>query len=124
MDEFALTHVSGDPGAQGEVLQLYPGQEFYIQVTRKIPEKPLMIANLPSTFQDEASTGVGAIALQEAAGKTVVSVTLSRRYTWLGDGPNPMKARRESAEFQTGADALWQDRFLANLKSRAEAAAP
>jgi len=123
MDEFELSPVSGEPGAQGEVLRLYPEQAFYIQITRKIPNKFLAIANLPSTFQGERSTGVGVIALHEADGDTTVSITLSRRYTPLGDGANEMKARRSSAEFEQYDDAMWRERFLGNLKNLVEAAA-
>ena len=122
MNEFELSHVSGEPGEEGAVMRLYPEQEFYIQLTQIIPNRLLAITNLPSTFQGEQSTGVGVILVHEAHGKTKVSITLSRRYTWNGEGENPIKAHRQSGVFQENTRAMWEDRFLGNLKTLSEAA--
>ncbi|WND03909.1 hypothetical protein QGN29_05925 [Temperatibacter marinus] len=120
MYEFELSYVSGEKGAEGEVLRLYPGQEFFIQVTKLIPEKLLAIVNSPSKFRGESSTGSAVIHLNERGNKTVVSLTMSRRYTWHGEGENPMKAMRKSAAFAENAKAMWQEKFLGRLKELAE----
>ncbi|MGD8832113.1 MAG: hypothetical protein PVF57_16025 [Pseudomonadales bacterium] len=121
MYEFELSHVSGTPGAEGEVRRLYADQDFFIQVTRQIPDRLLVIANLPSTFEGEYSTGVAVITLDDSNdGMTTVDLTMSRRYTWLGEGENPLRARRASAAFTESNDAMWE-RFLDRLRTLAEA---
>ena len=49
----------------------------------------------------------------------MVDLTMSRRYQWIADGANPMRARRGSAEFNSETDAMW-NRFLARLRSLVE----
>lgn len=120
MYELELSHVSGTPGAEGEVLKLYPDQDFFIQVTRQIPDRLLVIANLPATFRDELGTGVGVITLNEAGGVTTVDLTMSRRYTWLAAGPDPNKAERASEAFNEATERMWQERFLGRLRALAE----
>jgi len=120
MYEFEMSHVSGVPGGEGEVFRLYPGEDFLLQVVSLVPHRLLVVANLPSTFRDEFSTGTGVISLHESEGTTTVDITMSRRYTWLGDGPNPVKAERESAEFAEANRSMWQDRFLGRLRSLAQ----
>lgn len=61
MYDFDLLMVSGTPGQEGEVRRLYPGQEFFIKITKLIPNKLLVFANLPSSFNGEYSTGVAVI---------------------------------------------------------------
>ena len=120
MYEFEMDSVSGDPGKEGEVLRLYATQDFYVQITRTVPNELLVIVNLPSTFRGESSTGVGVISLHEVSGHTTVDLTMIRRYTWQGDGINPMKRTRESQVFVESTRAMWQDRFLEKLRSLAE----
>ncbi len=120
MYEFDLTLESGEAGEKGEVRRLYAGQDFFIQVTRIIPEKLLVFANLPSSFNGEHSTGVAIISITEAGGTSTVSLTMSRRYRWDGEGENPNMALRESDEFQERTRSMWQDRFLGRLKSLVE----
>ena len=119
MYTFELSHHSGAKGEVGEVLRLYPNQEFYIQITGKVENKLLTIVNLPSEFNGEKSTGVGVISLVAAGSETLVQLTMSRRYTWIGEGENTMKRKRESEEFQRSTAKMW-DNFLSKLKEISE----
>lgn len=121
MYEFEMSNHSGNPGQVGEVLRLYPNQEFFVQITGKVKKRMLTIANLPATFNGEHSTGVGVITLNQLGSETVVDITLSRRFTWQGEGENPMKNKRESSEFQRVTGATWT-RFLQRLQELAEEA--
>ena len=133
MYEFEMAHVSGEPGKEGQVMRLYEGQDFMMQITKIVPNQLLTLVNLPSTFNDEYSTGIGVTTLFEINGKTVVSLTMDRRYTYIepkssvdndatsAPVDNPMRALRESAAFIENTRAMWEDRFLARLKQLAEA---
>ncbi len=120
MYEFDLSLESGTPGAEGEVRRLYPGQEFFIEITKVIPNELLVFANLPATLNGEYSTGIAVITLGEREGTTTVNLTMSRRYSWDSDEPNAQRAMRESPEFQERTKAMWQDRFLGRLRSLVE----
>ncbi|MEM7284387.1 MAG: hypothetical protein AAF438_22535 [Pseudomonadota bacterium] len=120
MYEFDLVLESGAAGQAGEVRRLYDGQDFFIEITKVIPNELLVLANLPSTFNGEDSTGVVVVLLHERDEKTTVSLTMSRRYSGSGKEPNPQRSMRESLEFQAGTRAMWNDRFLPKLKSLVE----
>ena len=119
MYTFELSHHSGSPGQVGEVLRLYPNQPFFIQVTGKVENKLLTIVNLPSSFNGEKSTGVGVISLTPNDSETQVQLTMSRRYEWIGEGDNTMKAKRESKQFQGSTAKMWGN-FLNKLKEISE----
>lgn len=122
MYDFDMAPEKGDPGAVGQVLRLYPGQDFFVQIVSMTPNQNLVVANLPATFRDEFSTGIAVMDLVETGEKTTLSLTMSRRYTWQGEkGENPLRAMRSSEQFQQGSKATWT-RFLDRLKSLAEAA--
>ncbi len=53
MYEFELAHESGLPGQEGEVRRLYPGQDFFVEITKVIPNELLVFANLPATSNGE-----------------------------------------------------------------------
>jgi hypothetical protein len=120
MYEFELSVESGTPGREGEVRRLYSGQEFFIEITKIIPDELLVFANLPSKHNGEYSTGVAVITLSESDGITAVNLTMSRRFSWESAEPNPHRSVRESPEFHENARAMWQDRFLGRLKSLVE----
>ncbi len=120
MYEFELATLSGQPGQEGQVLRLYAGQDFKVQVLRVVPDELLVLANLPMTFEDEFVTGIGVMTLHETDSGTEVALTMSRRYTWNGEGDNPLRVTRSSAAFQDRTRAMWQDRFLERLKMLAE----
>ncbi|NKC00086.1 MAG: hypothetical protein GKR90_16535 [Pseudomonadales bacterium] len=119
MVDFELSSISGEPGQTGEVLRLYEGQEFQIQIIAADPPRLLGIANLPLTFQGELSQGVAFMQLVENDGGTVLSLIMSRRYTWTEDGENPLLVTRKSVVFNENTDAMWI-RFLDHLKRLAE----
>ncbi len=120
MYEFDLSLESGAPGQEGEVRRLYPGQDFFIEITKVIPNELLVFANLPATLNGEHSTGIAVITLGEREGTTTVNLTMSRRYSWDSDEPNAQRTMRESPEFQERTRAMWQDRFLGRLRSLVE----
>lgn len=120
MYEFDLSMVSGKPGQEGEVRRLYTGQDFFIEITKVIPNELLVFANLPSTFNGESSTGVAVISLNGGNGMTTVKLTMSHRYSWDSTEPNPQRSVRESPEFRERTRAMWNERFLPKLKSLVE----
>jgi hypothetical protein len=120
MYEFELSTISGAPGTEGQILRLYEGQEFKIQVAKVIPREMIVIVNLPMTFKEEYVTGIGVVTLHQTERGTEVSLTMSRRYTWAGEGENPLRATRSSEQFQDETRSMWQDRFLGRLKELAE----
>ena len=121
MYEFELSLESGTPGQEGETRRLYSGQDFFIEITKVIPNELLVFANLPSSFDGEYSTGVAVITLSESSGITTVRLTMSRRYSWESAEPNPQRSMRESLEFRERTRAMWQERFLGRLRSLVEA---
>ncbi|MEJ2089272.1 MAG: hypothetical protein P8Y69_12545, partial [Gammaproteobacteria bacterium] len=120
MYEFDLASVSGEAGRPGEVLRLYEGQDFEIQRLQTIPNGLLVIANLPSEYGGETSTGTGVITLHDDGVSTTVDLVMSRRYTWTGEGENPQKATRQSESFLHDTQAMWRDRFLERLRCTVE----
>lgn len=115
MYDFEMKPVSGLNDLEGRVLRLYEGQEFYVQITKAIPQKLLVIANLPTSMEGEQlSSGISVMTLTENAGITTVVLTMSRRYTWSKPGDNPLKARRQSKDFKEKTRATW-NRFLGRL---------
>lgn len=120
MNAFDMAHESGTPGTAGEVIRLYAGQDFFMQATAVVPEELLVLSNLPMTMQGEHATGIAVITLNETESGTTIDLTMSRRYSWDQEGENPMKAMRQSAQFQGNTEKMWRG-FLANLKELSEA---
>jgi hypothetical protein len=119
MVDFAMTHVSGETGKTGEVLRLYPEQDFLVQITSVVPNESLVVANLPVHFKGEFSTGTTIITLYGSEGTTTVDLTMSRRYTWEQEGENPFRSLRSSPEFMENSSAMWR-RFLEQLRTLSE----
>lgn len=117
---FEQSTVSGTPGTPGHVIRLYEGSEFLTQITAVEPERILSIVNLPLTFNGESGTGVGIFTLHELDDTTELSLTMSRRYSPIGDGFAASRATRGSDEFQKRTRVMWQDQFLARLKALTE----
>ena len=115
MYDLEMKPISGTKELEGRVLRLYEGQDFYVQITKAIPNKLLVISNLPATMDGERlSSGISVTTLTEIAGKTTVELTMSRRYTWNGSGENHLKSRRQSKEFIANTRSTWS-RFLGKL---------
>ncbi len=121
MYDFSMEHFSGPLNQDGEVLRLYEGQDYFFEVTKTVPNELLVGTNLPMiTPEGESTSGVAFITLSETEGKTVVSVFMNRKYTWLGNTENPSRKLRASIEFSEGRDSTFR-RFLVRLKELAEA---
>ena len=121
MYEFELSQLHGASGQPGQVLRLYENQDFEVLVTAAIDERMLAIANLPLTFRQEYGTGNGVMTLHNTETGTELSLTMTRRYTWKGEGENPLLLQRQSTAFQQRTRDMWQGRFLTRLKELAEA---
>lgn len=117
MYDFEMQSVAGLDDLEGRVLRLYEGQDFYVQITKVVPEELLVIANLPAPMEGERlSSGISVTTLTEKAGLTLVQLTMSRRYTWSESGENHLKSRRKSKEFKEKTRATW-NRFLGRLSA-------
>jgi len=115
MYDFEMEPVSGKDNLEGQVLRLYEKSDFQVQITKAIPDKPLVIANLPAVMEGEQlAGGVSVTTLTEHAGTTTVDITMSRRYVWSNPGENHLKKRRQSSVFTDATRATWE-RFLARL---------
>lgn len=119
MYDFEMSPHSGNAKQSGAVLRLYPGQDFFIQILSLVRNQSVVIANLPSTFRGEYSTGIGVITLTEVADRTFVNLTMGRRYVPVEKGAEAMKTTRASGVFANGTRATW-NRFLGRLKSLSE----
>ena len=116
-----IAHESGPHDAEGEILRLYPGQDFFVEIVKLIPERMFALANLPSNIDGEESVGIAMLTLTDLGGQTLVSSFMARHYYWTGDGPNPLRERRASEEFQEFNRAAWEDELLPRLRELVEA---
>lgn len=121
MYDFSMEHYSGPSDQDVEILRLYEGQDYFFEVTKTIRNELLLGTNLPMTTPEgESTSGIAYITLTEVEGKTVVSVFMNRKYSWLGDVENSSRTLRESSVFSEGRKTTFR-RFLARLKELAEA---
>ncbi len=122
MVDFDMSHQGEGLTREGSLFRLYPGQDFFIQVLSLVPHESVVIANLPSRFRGEDSTGIGVISLTQIPdGTTVLNLTMSRRYKPTGSGAEELKNMRQSPGFRDGTSETW-NRFLTELKARVETA--
>jgi len=105
--------------SEGDRVHLYGN--FYIEVVKVIPQKMVMLANLPNTDQGEESQGVVMVSISKANGKTVVSIFMSRIHNWFSTKENPQRIIRSSEEFSAKRKTTFKDNALAKLKLLAEA---
>lgn len=117
---WGMTHESGPREQEGEVLRLYPGQEFFVQIVKLIPDRMMVVANLPSNMQGEESVGLAMITLTKIEDSTLVSVFMARHYDWTGEGPDPLRQKRASDEFREFNRQNWDNGFLPHLRDLAE----
>jgi len=120
MEGFDYTLVAGTPHTEGAVMRLYESQDFLVEIVKIIPQKLLVLVNLPSVMQGEESTGLAMLTLTDVDGKTLVASFMSRQYYWPLAEPNPFRARRESAEYQEFNRAGWEERMLPRLRALVE----
>lgn len=103
---------------EGKKVNLYGGS--YIEVVKIIPEKMVLLANLPSVENGEQSQGIAMVSVAEVNGKTLVSIFMSRIYSQLEASNNTQRLTRESAEFAKQRKEVFQNNFLKKLKYLAE----
>lgn len=119
MYEFSMIHEAGPRQAEGEVLRLYEGQDYFLQLVKLVPGKLMVGVNLPSLEEGEELTGIGMFTLTEIDGKTLVSNVMARHSTWIEAQPTALRDTRRSAEFQQSTRDRW-NRFLIRLRQLAE----
>lgn len=118
----AMLHESGPVGAEGEVFRLYEGQNFFAQIVKIVPEKMLVVVNLPSSVEGEELEGISMLTLTEVDGSTLVSNFMSRHFHWIGAGPDVRRERRTSPEYQEFNREMWEEQLLPRLRELAEGA--
>jgi len=91
-----------------------------MEVVKVIPEKILLLVNLPNRQEGEYTQGSAMVTVQEVEGKTVVSLFMNRIYLWSLAGENILRKRRESDSYQSNRKSIYQNNFLTKLKKLAE----
>jgi hypothetical protein len=115
-----MIHVSGPRHGEGEVFRLYNGENFFMQVTKIIPDKLLVGVNLPTAQQGESAlAGIVMVTLTGQGAKTVVSMFMSRQYSWFGKAPDPLRKVRGSERFAESRRAGFE-KSLQRLKTACE----
>lgn len=114
-----MTHEAGPERAVGEVLRLYEGEDFFLEVSQQIPSRLLMGTLQPFVIEGEESLGLLMLVLTDLGSETLVSMFWSRHFAWFQDGPNPLRERRESREY-LDLNKNSQNAILARLKQIAE----
>lgn len=104
--------------SEGKKVHLYG--DAYIEVVKIIPRKMVLLANLPNIENGESSQGVAMISVVENQGKTIVSIFMSRIYSWFDSAPNTQRSTRESETFVKQRREMFQEKFLEKLKHLAE----
>lgn len=104
---------------EGKKINLYG--DSYIEVVKIIPQKMILLANLPSVENGEQSQGIAMVSVADVNGNTLVSIFMSRIYLGSEASNNAQRLTRESAEFAKQRKEVFQNNFLKKLKSLAEA---
>lgn len=103
--------------SEGRKVNLYG--DSYIEVVKIIPQKMVLLINLPNVENGEPSQGVAMISTVEEEGKTLVSIFLSRVYYWFDTEPNAQRSTRGSEEFVKQRQEMFHG-FLKKLKYLSE----
>lgn len=103
---------------EGKKVNLYG--DSYIEVVKIIPQKMVLLTNLPSIENGEQSQGIAMVSVAEADGKTLVSIFMSRIYSQMEASNNTQRITRESAEFAKQRKEVFKNNFLKKLKHLAE----
>jgi hypothetical protein len=104
--------------SEGQKVNLYG--DFYIEVVKVIPQKMILLTNLPGVERGEQSQGIAMVSVIEINGKTLVSIFMSRIYNWFEPTENPQREIRESTDFAKQRKATFKDNFLEKLKQLSE----
>ena len=103
---------------EGEVFRLYGN--FHMEVVKVIPEKMLLLVNLPNIQEGEKTQGTAMITVSEENGKILVSLIMNRIYIWPRYEKNVLRERRKSSERSENRSHMYNQGFLANLKKLSE----
>ena len=118
MPWMATEGTDSKPVSEGDRVNLYG--DVQIEVVKIVPQKMILLANLPHTDRGEQSQGIAMISISESNGKTLVSLFMNRVYYWFDAAENPQRATRASADFANQRRATFRGKFLAKLKQLAE----
>ena len=105
-------------GVEGETFRLYGN--FHMQVVKVIPEKMLLLVNLPNIQKGEETRGIAMVTAQEVDGKTLVSIFMSRIYFWSKAEKNELREKRESSGHIEKRKRMYKEGFLERLRALAE----
>ena len=103
---------------EGKVFRLYGN--FHMEVVKVIPEKMLLLVNLPNIQEGEKTQGTAMITVSEESGKTLVSLIMNRIYLWPKSEKNILREKRESSEHVDSRARIYKQGFLARLKKLSE----
>ncbi len=115
-----LIHETGPEQAVGEVLRLYEGEDFFLEISNLIPDRLLVGTLQPFEIDGERSLGQVMVVLTDLGDRTLVTTFWSRHFAWPGQSPHPLRARRESSDYLE-LNRNNQNSMLARLKASAEA---
>lgn len=103
---------------QGAVFHLY--DDFYMEVAKIIPERMILLVNLPGSQQGEDTQGIAMISTHGVGDKTIVSIFMSRIFFWFEAEENPLRERRNSVEFVEARRSSYEDDILQRLREAVE----
>lgn len=107
------------PVAEGDLINVY--SSFYVEVVKVIPEKMIVMVNLPNSQPSEGTQGIVMVTVKSVAeNKTLVSIFMSRVYFWFSDSKNELRSKREMEGFTNYRRKKFKDNLLKNLKLLAE----
>jgi hypothetical protein len=109
---------SSPTAVEGEVFRLYGN--FHMEVVKVIPEKMLLLVNLPNIQEGEKTQGTAMITVSEENGKTLVSLIMNRIHLWPKSEKNILRERRESSVHVNNRKSMYKQGFLARLKKLSE----
>lgn len=109
---------NGPVAIEGEVFTLYGN--FQMEVVKVIPEKMLLLVNLPNIQEGEVTQGTAMVTVSEENGKTLISLFMNRIYLWPNSGKNILRQKRESSEHADSRRRMFEKGFLARLKELSE----
>jgi hypothetical protein len=92
------------PVMQGAVFRLY--DDFYIEVAKVIPEKMILLVNLPNSQEGEDTQGIAMISAHGVGEKTMVSIFMSRIYFWFEAEDNLLRRKTGVGRIYGGEASL------------------
>lgn len=91
-----------------------------MEVVKVIPERMILLANLPVEENGERSQGTAMVSVIASGGGTLVSIFMNRVYVEVDGAESPQRAKRESTAFAEQRRTTFLDGFLSTLKRLVE----